>query len=290
MFSAIDVETANEDLSSICQIGVATVQDGAVLDVWTTLINPRCHFSPRHTAIHGIDSSITAEAPFFDAIVEELESRLTGSPAITVSHTAFDRISITRACCERKLNVAWLDSARIARRAWPERYAQRGYGLAAIACDLGISFRHHDAGEDARVAAEIVLRASDKMKVGIEDWLIELDHGTHYGISRKPDSIRRCGNKEGALLGEVLVFTGSLQIVRRQAADLAAAAGCTVRSTVTKDTTLLVVGDQDIDRLAGYEKSAKHRKAEALIEAGQLIRILQESDFLKLCSIDTQVE
>jgi DNA polymerase-3 subunit epsilon len=289
MFTAIDVETANEDLSRICQIGIATVQDGVVLDVWTTLINPLGHFSPRHTAIHGIDRSMVAGAPSFGDIIEELETRLTVSPAITVSHTTFDRISIMRACYERKLNVAWLDSARIARRAWPERYARRGYGLAAIACDLGIAFRHHDAGEDARVAAEIVLRASDKMDLGIEDWVIELGHGTHQRVSRKQDPIRRDGNEEGALLGEVLVFTGSLQIVRRQAADLAAAAGCTVQSTVTKDTTLLVVGDQDINRLAGHEKSAKHRKAEALIEAGQPLRILQESDFLELCSISEQV-
>jgi DNA polymerase-3 subunit epsilon len=79
-------------------------------------------------------------------------------------------------------------------------------------------------------------------------------------------------------------------MVRREAADLAAAAGCTVQSTVTKETTVLVVGDQDIDRLAGHEKSAKHRKAEALIEAGQPIRIVQESDFLQLCLIDGEVE
>lgn len=61
VFTAIDVETANEDLSSICQIGIATVRDGAVLDVWTTLINPLGRFSPRHTAIHGIDKSWSQE-------------------------------------------------------------------------------------------------------------------------------------------------------------------------------------------------------------------------------------
>jgi DNA polymerase-3 subunit epsilon len=214
-----------------------------------------------------------------------VESRLCISSVITVSHTAFDRISITRSCDQRRLNVAWLDSARIARRAWPERYVQKGYGLAAIACDLGIEFGHHDAGEDARVAAEIVIRASKKMCLSIEDWLIEAGQHGRTGISRKFDPIRRNGNKEGALFGEVLVFTGSLQIPRRQAADLAAAAGCTVHAAVTKETTLLVVGDQDINRLAGHEKSAKHRKAEALIEAGQPNRIVQESDFLQLSSV-----
>lgn len=46
---------------------------------------------------------------------------------------------------------------------------------------------------------------------------------------------------------------------------------------------MLVVGDQDIKRLNGAEKSNKHRKAEALILAGQSIKILQESDSLQLC-------
>ena len=140
------------------------------------------------------------------------------------------------------------------------------------------------------MAAEIVLRASEKMCLGIEDWFIELGQYERNPISKKYDPIRRDGNKEGSLFGEVLVFTGCLQMVRREAADLAAAAGCTVQSTVTKETTVLVVGDQDIDRLAGHEKSAKHRKAEALIEAGQPIRIVQESDFLQLCLIDGEVE
>jgi len=51
---------------------------------------------------------------------------------------------------------------------------------------------------------------------------------------------------------------------------------------VTKSTTLLVVGDQDVTKLAGHSKSSKHRKAEANIENGQPIRILRETDFLML--------
>lgn len=54
-----------------------------------------------------------------------------------------------------------------------------------------------------------------------------------------------------------------------------------------KTTTLLVVGDQDIQKLAGHEKSSKHRKAEQLIAEGQHIRILGESDFLRLVKLIT---
>jgi DNA polymerase-3 subunit epsilon len=63
---------------------------------------------------------------------------------------------------------------------------------------------------------------------------------------------------------------------------LAAKIGCRVEDGVNKQTSLLVVGDQDIKKLAGHEKSSKHRKAEALILAGQSIRILRETDFKEL--------
>ena len=54
---------------------------------------------------------------------------------------------------------------------------------------------------------------------------------------------------------------------------------------VTRETTLLVVGDQDVRKLAGHDKSSKQRKAEELIKKGASIRILQERDFLELARL-----
>jgi DNA polymerase-3 subunit epsilon len=82
--------------------------------------------------------------------------------------------------------------------------------------------------------------------------------------------------------GETVVFTGALSLPRREAAHLAALAGCDVGNGVTKATTILVVGIQDTDKLAGYDKSSKHRKAEQLIESGQSIRIISEKDFIEI--------
>ena len=82
-----------------------------------------------------------------------------------------------------------------------------------------------------------------------------------------------------------MTFTGSLSMVRADAAKLAADAGCDVKNAVTHETTLLVVGDQDIRHLAGHEKSSKHRKAEELIRGGQAIRIICERDFLQLLAV-----
>jgi len=66
---------------------------------------------------------------------------------------------------------------------------------------------------------------------------------------------------------------------------MAAKIGCQVESGVTKKTTILVVGNQDIMKLAGQEKSSKHRKAEEFILNGQQIRILGESDFKELINL-----
>ena len=91
---------------------------------------------------------------------------------------------------------------------------------------------------------------------------------------------------EGALYGETIVFTGALGIPRREAADLAAKAGCAVVDSVTKKVTMLVIGTQDKKKMKGYEKSSKHRKAESLIEKGVDIQILSEKDFSDLMGFE----
>ena len=64
-----------------------------------------------------------------------------------------------------------------------------------------------------------------------------------------------------------------------KAEAIAAEIGCRVSSEVTKKTTLLVEGRQDIRKLAGHEKSKKRRRAEELIEQGVPLKILNEAQF-----------
>ena len=172
-------------------------------------------------------------------------------------------------------DVRWLDSARVVRRTWSD-LAKRGYGLGNTAKMLGIEFKHHDALEDAKAAGEILLAAVNESGRSLGNWIEKLQERPE----RRP--ITAEVNPEGDWYGEVIVFTGELEMPRRQAAALAANAGCRVDAGVTKETTLLVVGDQDLSQLNGHQKSSKHRKAESLIEKGQSIRILRESDFQEI--------
>lgn len=130
-----------------------------------------------------------------------------------------------------------------------------------------------------------MLAAMTETGLDVEGWLRRVRQP--LDPSKAGERLTRDGNPEGELYGEVLVFTGALQILRREAADLAAAVGCEVGDNVTRSTTLLVVGDQDVRHLAGHSKSRKHRKAEELIRKGQRIRILRESDFKDLVQLST---
>jgi DNA polymerase-3 subunit epsilon len=274
-FVAIDVETANSNMASICQIGLAKFKDGVLEKEWSSLLNPEDYFDDINTSIHGIKEKHVVSAPVLSEIVPVLAEFMSGS--ICVSHTQFDRVSVYRAFEKNSLNqldVTWLDSARVARRTWLE-CAQTGYGLANVCKIIGYEFKHHDALEDAKAAAQVMLAAIDKTGLDLESWVSQ---------ATKPigGSVQRDGDPEGELSGEVLVFTGSLLMPRREAATLAASVGCTVGERVTKKTTLLVVGDQDISKLGGKNKSSKHLKVEMLILKGQKIRILGETDFKKL--------
>jgi DNA polymerase-3 subunit epsilon len=277
-FVAIDVETANADMASICQIGIVAFENGGVKESWQSLVNPEDCFDDFNTSIHGIDQRAVEGAPTFPLIYGTVRKLL--ADAVVASHTPFDRVAVAQAMAKYDLEIfecVWLDTARVARRAWPE-LSQRGYGLANVARKLGISFVAHNAEEDARAAGEILAYAMRETGVGVSEWLDRV----RKPISPSRASIAADGNPEGHLYGEVVVFTGALTIPRRLAAQIAADAGCRVTPSVGESTTLLVIGDQDIRRLAGQEKSSKHRRAEELIARGHAIRILGESDFRRL--------
>ena len=280
-FFALDVETANVDMSSICQIGIVEFDGQVVVDSWETLLDPQDYFDPINIDIHGITPQSVIGAPSFEQVYPLLQSRLQNQ--IVVTHTPFDITALRRACEKYDLpEIAptWLDSARVVRRHW-ESLRYTGYSLGNVTAMLGIQYQAHDAAEDARAAGLVVIQVMRESGMDINQWheraYQPIDPGRQQRISLE-------GNPDGPLYGETLVFTGQINLPRVEAAQLAAQAGCNVQAGVTRQTTILVVGIQRVDRLSGYEKSGKHRKAEQLIQAGQAIRIITEKDFIQIVS------
>lgn len=278
-FVALDVETANSSSASICQIGIACVAADNAISTWMSFVDPGGRFDRFNIAIHGIGPATVAGAPDFRSALAPILPLLQTS--LVVQHSGFDRSAMRAAWAATGAGelpqFRWADSVTVARRAWPELRGNGGHGLANLGRVLGLEFRHHDGEEDARAAAEVVLRAEQHTGRPVEELILPAARK-----SRHAPAIALAGAAGGPLLGHVAVFTGQLGLGRAEAARLAAASGITVATTVTAATTLLIVGARD--RITWHDDgpSAKHRKAEDLRAAGQEIRILDEAGFLRL--------
>ncbi len=276
-FIALDVETACSDAASICQIGLACVLPDNRIQTFSTLVNPDTRFDPFNIRLHGIGPEHVSGAPRFRDVFEDLFPLL--SRHHLVQHSSFDKQAMTAACHSCGIeppDFRWSDSVMIARRAWPALKGNGGHGLGNLKKVLNLQFRHHDAGEDARAAAMVVLHAEAHLR-------LPFDALTRPAPRRRyPPAVTKEGDPAGGLSGTFVVFTGALSLSRSAAAGLAAAAGMSVRATMTKQITHLVVGDQDLTVLAGHTKSSKHRKAEEMQSAGHPIRIMGETEFRAL--------
>jgi len=277
-FIALDVETANKWHGSICQIGLATVDAHGRMQTYSTFINPMDDFDEFNIQLHGIDAATVRNAPTFATAMRHLANVLRRQPII--SHSSFDPKAMTAASDSALLDLPhfhWIDSVKLAQAAWPEFKGDGGgHGLANLKNKLNLVFNHHDAGEDARAAAQVTLLA-EKVTGRTFDTPVPRPVGKTY-----PKAVAVAGDPNGRHAAHIVVFTGAMQMTREDAALLASGCGMTVKTTVTLKTTILVVGDQDLTVLAGHSKSSKHRKAETLITEGKAIQIIGETDFMQM--------
>lgn len=291
-FSVIDVETANSSRASVCQVGIVRVRNGAIHDEWISLVNPQQKFGRYQVNTHGIRAPDVEGSPKFPEVYPRIRDLLTGT--VTVSHSDFDHQAMDQSADRfglPRLDLPWLDSIAVARKAWPDLSGQGGYGLKSLSAFLDFRFEHHDALEDARAAARVMLAACQVRDCGASEWLRGIT--TANGRERDPsdpsnaiepqtDSIHSLAELQNNWGGVIVVFTGKLSTGKNLAKARAIGSGCTVRDSVTRETTALVVGVQSRNALNGHEKSTKQRRAEALNAKGHNIAILSEPDFWEL--------
>ncbi|GLS86590.1 exonuclease [Cypionkella aquatica] len=159
-FIAFDVETANRNAHSICQVGLACVDDWGQIDTFSLLVDPDEPFSDFNSQLHGINAASVRGQPLFPAVFAAIAPLMMQQPV--VQHSTFDQRAVDAACGWHGLDTPlmhWVNSVTIARRAWPEYLGCGGHGLGHLKQALSLEFQHHDAGEDARAAAQVVLHA-----------------------------------------------------------------------------------------------------------------------------------
>ncbi|AGL01098.1 3'-5' exonuclease [Desulfoscipio gibsoniae] len=163
-YVALDFETANHSRSSICSVGIAIVENGNVVEQKSWLVRPPdLYFHPFFTRIHGIRAEDVIDEPNFKELWHStLKDYLTGK-TVLAHNAAFD-INVLRNTLNQYLishpQLTYQCSVVIAKKTWP---GLGSYKLNNLAKRFGISFKHHDAAEDALACAKIVLEAGVAM-------------------------------------------------------------------------------------------------------------------------------
>lgn len=262
-FVVIDVETACNRASSICQIGIVGFAAGREVFAYETLVDPQDVFSPFNTRLHGIGPQHVAGRPSFPRLYGTLLAHLSGR--ITVAHSNFDQGALSAACRIAGLPMIrsrWLDSVKVARHAWPDLPTHR---LSVLAGHLGLEHKHHDALSDARAAGWVVVRAMEKTGLDISGYLAAPWRGEAQRRARPHAAAK------GPLAGERVAIIASPH--NSELPALIASAGGRVMADVGRTTTMLVVaGVRPFS--SGVRTSASFLKAEALAGDAGAIRIV----------------
>ena len=76
-FIAIDFETANQQPSSVCSVGVVMVRNGQVADSFYSLIQPEPnYYNYWCQRVHGLSQCDTDDAPEFSEVWQQLEEKI----------------------------------------------------------------------------------------------------------------------------------------------------------------------------------------------------------------------
>lgn len=167
-FVAVDVETANAQRASVCAVGIALVREGEVVATEKILVQPPTgldSFSALNRGIHGICADDVKDAPAWDEVAGQLE--VLGSQLPLVAHNAaFDRGAYEAACAEAGRTaqpMEWLDLLELSRRLRPDT---RQHTLPVLADAYGVRLEnHHDAEQDARACAEVLVAIAQEQGV-----------------------------------------------------------------------------------------------------------------------------
>ena len=157
-FAAIDFETANNERSSVCSVGVVIVRGGKIEKKFYSLIKPEPeYYNYWCSQVHGLSLDDTMDAPVFPDVWAQIEPMIEGLPLVA-HNKAFDE-----SCLKAVFRVYQMDypdyefhcTCIASRKVWPEGH----HNLDIIAARCGYDLEnHHHALADAEACAAIALQ------------------------------------------------------------------------------------------------------------------------------------
>ena len=160
-FAAIDFETANNERTSICSIGLVVVREGEITDTFYSLVQPEPnYYSYWCSCVHGLTRADTDEARVFPYVWAEVEPLIEGLPLVA-HNKAFDENclkAVFRCYGMDYPDYPFLCTLRASRRAFPQAPDHQLHTVSEL-CGFHLLHHHHalaDAEACAWIAREIL--------------------------------------------------------------------------------------------------------------------------------------
>jgi DNA polymerase III, epsilon subunit and related 3''-5'' exonucleases len=157
-FAAIDFETANDQVSSVCSVGVVIVKNDVLVDQYYSLIQPEPnYYNYWNTRVHGLVKEDTDNERVFPFVWDEIAPKIEGVPLIAHNKSFDER------CLKAVFKVYQMDYPDYrfyctcigSRRFLPEL---PNHQLQTVAGHFGYDLtNHHHALADAEACAIIAL-------------------------------------------------------------------------------------------------------------------------------------
>lgn len=158
-FAAIDFETANDSLTSVCSVGLVVVRDGEVADKLYRLIRPRPNrYSEFNSAIHGLAYHDTVDAPSFPEVWEELSPSIEGLPLVA-HNSMFDEACLKAAFHLYEMpypGYLFYCTCQASRSVFGRSLPNHKLKTVAAHCGFDLQ-NHHHALADAEACAAIAM-------------------------------------------------------------------------------------------------------------------------------------
>ncbi len=159
-FVAFDVETANQQWASICQIGMVKVVDGEEVERVSWLCKPpqgMDEFDPYNVDLHGITRDAVADAPHVGELIARVVEFVGDLPL--VAHNAqFDATALRNACVATGTPIPPMMFACSLAQARAAQLDVVNHRLPTLAEFFAVALdNHHDACADAAACAGVMV-------------------------------------------------------------------------------------------------------------------------------------
>jgi len=159
-FAAIDFETANQNRTSICSVGLVIVRNTEIVDKYYSLIQPEPnYYSYWNTCVHGLTQADTENAPVFPYVWKEIATRIEDLPLVA-HNKAFDEgclKAVFRTYCMDYPDYEFHCTLQASRRSIKHLPNHKLHTVASY-CGYDLTSHHHalsDAEACAWIAREL---------------------------------------------------------------------------------------------------------------------------------------